>query len=254
MSFTLNKEGILLNFYYPWFICNSPFNLNEEAFILLHDREKCKSTPIEHFHSILRHKNQYDKEYTFIDFEVMGTNYDMWAEQIRNDLENMYINEHLQLIGGYSLKDSQNWFKLVMYKLSDAASLNFEFDIKADTISPDIDAEELEVYLNTKYTTHKWVFMSVLTVCKVSRSLLSEDKTEVLMHIVLFKDMSVNDPTYCEHFEYIIKQCPSIKVKDDREQGLLKVIEAEKENNNLEILGLLPGEDINNSMLIFARV
>ena len=141
-----------------------------------------------------------------------------------------------------------------MYKLSDAASLNFEFDIKADTISPDIDAEELEVYLNTKYTTHKWVFMSVLTVCKVSRSLLSEDKTEVLMHIVLFKDMSVNDPTYCEHFEYIIKQCPSIKVKDDREQGLLKVIEAEKENNNLEILGLLPGEDINNSMLIFARV
>ena len=111
-------------------ISNSPINHNEEAFVLLHEATKLKSTYIEHIGSIMIDKSQYEYEYKFINFDLMGSDHVAWKEQLQNDLENLYINEDLQLIGGYSSLNSSTQFKYVMYKVSDQAkSSNFDTEI-----------------------------------------------------------------------------------------------------------------------------
>ena len=116
---SLSKHKIVLNFYYPWFVSNSPFDWDNQAFILLHSYRKLKVTPFEYFHFILIYKNQYKSEYEIVDFEVLRSNYELWPEQFKNDLENLYINQSLMFIGGYSKIGSYNEFKFVMYKTAD---------------------------------------------------------------------------------------------------------------------------------------
>ena len=56
---SLKKEEFNLNFYFPCFISNSPFDRNEEALILLNSFKKVKESRFDHFSSILNFKNFY---------------------------------------------------------------------------------------------------------------------------------------------------------------------------------------------------
>ena len=100
----------------------------------------------------------------------MGSNYDLWANQFKNDLENLFTNQNLQLIGGFSNPDSHNEFKFIMYETVDNYNINSEFDLEIDTLFGYISAEILEAYLNRKYINEKHVLLSVFTINKNANS------------------------------------------------------------------------------------
>ena len=60
---SIKKELLTLNFYYPCFLSNSPFDLDREVFVLLNSDRKLKNHKLEHFYSIYAHRNQHDQEY-----------------------------------------------------------------------------------------------------------------------------------------------------------------------------------------------
>ena len=199
---SLKKDRFELNFYYPCFICNSPFDKNQEAMIILNSSVQMKNTSFEHFYSIFTYRNPYQKEYRTIDFEIMGNNYDLWGEQFKNDLENLFTNQSLQLIGGYNCPDSNNEFKFVMYETVENYN-NSKFDLDVDTLFGHVTAELLETYLNNKYSKEMYVFMSVFTISKCSNSKQIQDDFNQIMHLIVFQDMKVNYEDYDQSFRFV---------------------------------------------------
>ena len=74
------------------------------------------------------------------------------------------------------------------------------------------------------------------------------------MHLIVFQDMNVNYEDYDEPFRFIVKEFPLIDSKLDKEDALLKHIEAYQTKENLELLGIFPGIDSSDSLIVFAQI
>jgi len=187
---------------------------------LLHEATKLRITPIEHFNSILSEKSPYEYEYKFVNFDLMGTDHKTWGEQLRNDLENLYINEGLQLIGGYSTVNSLSEFTLVMYKLSDQARLN-AFDLELKVIYGQIPQKDFEKYLNDQFRENKLMYKCIFTIYQIDRDSILEGNTQVYMNLVIFQKMTVNYIEYNEKFTFSVMTIPTFSKKHDPEVTLL---------------------------------
>ena len=250
---SISKDKFILNFYYPWFVSNSPFDRDKEAFVLLNSHKRLKETPFEHFHSILAYRNQYKSEYEFIDFEVLGNKYDAWPGQFKNDLENLYLNQSLMFIGGFNKPGSHNEFKFVMYKTIDHVNTTFLFDLEIRSMFGPINSSDFEKYLNEMYAQEKLIFISTFTIYnKFEPSDACED-TSFIMHLIVFQDLKINFEEYNEPFSFTVKSFPPIYTKIDKESALLKIIEQERKKSSLEFLGIVPGYGISDSLIVYAK-
>jgi len=247
------KDQLEFSFYYPCFICNSPFQRDEQALILLHNHKKLKETQFEHFYSMFVYRSDSEFLYKTVDFEIMGSNYELWAGQFKNDLENLFINQGLQLIGGFSKPGKQNEFKFVMYNTCKHFNITFKFDLEIDTLYGYISPKEFEDYLNTKYKFEKLVFVSVFTIYRSERLKDVIEDAKSIMHLIIFQDMKINFDEYSEPFTFVVKSFPLIASKIDKEFALLNAIEHEQKKNKLEFLGVLPGYDLADSLLVYAN-
>ena len=183
----------------------------------------------------------------------MGNNFDLWADQFKNDLENLFTNQNLQLIGGYSNGASSNEFKFVMYETVENYSVNSKFDLHVDTLFGHITAEQLEDFLNQKYSKEMYVFVSVFTILKSINSKQILEDTSQIMHLIVFQDMKINFVDYDKTFRFVVKTFPFIDIKMDKEDALMKYIEKQSSKEHLELLGVFPGFELSDSLIIFAQ-
>lgn len=163
-------------------------------------------TPIEDFHSPPRYINQFESGLKVIDFQIMGCNFKLLESQIKNDLENLFINEDLCLVGGAIspfLKEGS--FKFFMYKLVDEAHGHFKFDLEVDTLNGELTAQELEVYLNEKYKYEHLIFLCVFPIYNYYDSAFSDHDPKTLQHIVIFQNLSINYSQYHPPLKYRVK-------------------------------------------------
>ena len=140
-----------------------------------------------------------------------------------------------------------------MYETVESINLNSKFDLEIDTLFGHITAEEFEIYLNLKYTKEMHVFVGVFTIIKADNLKEVFDDSNHIMHLVVFQDMKVNFDDYSESFRFIVKTFPFIDSKIDKEDALIKFIEAQKIKENADLLGIFPGNEISNSMIIFGQ-
>mmetsp|Transcript_10873 Transcript_10873/g.12228 ORF Transcript_10873/g.12228 Transcript_10873/m.12228 type:complete len:184 (-) Transcript_10873:52-603(-) len=183
----------------------------------------------------------------------MGDNYDGWADQFKNDLENLFINQSLQLIGGFVTPGKNNKFKFVMYKTIEMFNVTFKFDLDVESLYGQITAEEFETYLNAKYSKEKLVFVSAFSVSRSVQNGEAGDSSNAQMNLIVFQDMKVNFEEYNVPFHFTVKQMPLVSSRVDKEFALLKIIESEKEKNGLEFLGLLPSLKSTDSLMVFSN-
>lgn len=247
-----SKSRISFNFFFPVVINNSPVNYKDEVFILLHEAAKLRTTPIEHFNSILTEKSPYEYEYKFINFELMGEDHQPWCEQITNDLENLFINENLQLIGGYASKNHFNQFTYVMYKLSEQAKKDNLFDLVIKSVYGPLQQKEFESYLNDEYTKNSLMYRWVFTIYRIDKESVLSGKATVFMNLIVFQKMTVNYEHYNESMKFQVISIPAFSKKLDPEVTLLgkSYLEYSKFYSNAKNFGT----HINNYLFEFSLI
>ena len=158
----------------------------------------------------------------------MGENHEAWPSQLANDLENFYMNQGLQLIGGYSSSENQRELKFIMYNTIDNYNVTINFDLEVETLYGSINDKDFEFYLNAKYSDNKSIFITVFSINRSKNINELNEDPNLLMHIVIFQNLKLNYDTYDKPFKFIVKkfQWPSISL--GKEDLLINIIDFEK--------------------------
>ena len=186
-----------------------------------------------------------------VSFEVLGNNLDWWAEQFINDLENLYVNEDLVLVGGYSKVGSQSEFEFVMYKTLDRIKKEYKFDFEIETIYGNLTTIEFENYLNQKYNHEKMIYICSFVINRKIDLNEIYDDSNFQMRIIVFQNMKINFPEYNDPFKFTIKSFPCFSEDSEKEIQLMNFIDSEHDSNNYDFLGILPDHSILDSYLIY---
>ena len=135
----------------------------------------------------------------------MGEDCDCWASQLQNDLENLYLNQGLQFIGGYNKAGSSRELKFVMYNTMDNYNITNEFDFEVDTFYGPIENKDFESYLNDKYTKDNYMYITAFSIDRSTslKELLINPK--LLIHIIIFQNLKINFGTNKKFFEFKTK-------------------------------------------------
>jgi hypothetical protein len=181
----------------------------------------------------------YEYEYKVIDFQLMGMDQNAWGHQLINDLENLYVNEGLQIIGGFSKIGRLTEFSLVMSRVSEEASEK-AFDLEVKTMIGEIEPQMFEKYLNKQYEENRLIFRCIFTIYQIDRSSIVSGKVCVATNFLVFQKMTINQPLYNDELSFKVKKIPSFnKYKIDPEVAMLDYIEKQKHKNDLELLGIV---------------
>ena len=192
-----------------------------------------------------------NKNISKIEFEVLGNNLDQWAEQFKNDLENLYINEGLMLIGGYNKIGSQSEFEFVMYKTLDRVNKTYKFDFEIDTFYGKMREDEFKQYLNKKYINERMVYVSSFVVNRKFDLNEIYDETNFQMRLIVFQNLKINFSDFDDQLNFTVKPFPSLIKETEKEIKLMRNINLEYEMNNLEFIGILPSHSTFDSYLIY---
>jgi len=249
---SLDKGEIEIMGFYPCFLCDSPFNPDKQVLALIHNSEKLEETQFEHFRSIYAYNKDRQFQWKLVDFELDCYNPEFLAENFRCFLKTQFVSQGLQLIGGYTKKSPHDGFKLIMYDTNDNLDDFGNFDLEIEVLHGDITSENFEKYLNAKYWKEHWVFMSVFTLTLPNRTNDIFGHSKNSMNLIVFQNMMINYAGYNEPFNFKVKQFPSTAQSSIDENDLLNEIELEQETNQLEFLGVVPGNQFSDSLMVFA--
>ena len=186
-----------------------------------------------------------------IEFEILGNNHELWAEQFKNDLENLYINESLVFIGGFNKAGSQSEFEFTMYKTLDRVNKTHKFDLEIDTIYGNLMENEVENYLNSKYENDRLIYVGSFVINRKFWLNDIYDESNFQMRLIVFQNLNINYLEYDEPFKFIVKSFPKFCKKTEKEMKLMKTIDLYEETNKCEFLGVLPGHSTEDSFLIY---
>ena len=151
-----------------------------------------KESQFEHFSSILNYKNFYENGYKTVDFELMGENCDCWPDQLQNDLENLYINQGLQFIGGYNKPGSCRELRFVMYNTMDSYNVTSDFDFVVEVLYGPVKDKKFESYLNSKYANDKYVYITTFSINRSSSKEELFKDPNLLVHLIIIMFISSN--------------------------------------------------------------
>jgi hypothetical protein len=201
----------------------------------------------------LTDKKTSEYDYKMLDFDFMGTDQLAWGKQLINDLENLFMNEGLQIIGAFSKINRLTEFSLVMYQMSEEARER-KFDIKLQTLTGPIDPEAFEQYITKQYEKQRLIYRCIFTIYSLERRLpLENESSRAHLEVNVQTNFIIFQKVYgCEKFKFNVKKIPNFnKRKIDPEVFMLDFITSQKE---MECIGIITNTKINDSMMVFAEL
>jgi hypothetical protein len=96
------------------------------------------------------------------------------------------------------------------------------------------------------------MFRNSLPIYSIDRTNGSKVKRKISMNLVIFQKMTVNQPGYKEDFIFYVKNVPLFKPqKVDPDVALMTFIENQKNQENLDLIGMITNTSLKDSLMVF---
>jgi hypothetical protein len=197
----------------------------------------------------------------------MGTDNQHWASQLKTDLENLYENEGLKILGGYSLPRDFSKFKLLMYSV-EAYERMKKFDLEVEAYHSSFEPNELQELLNDKYYNENKVLKTALNVYEIDHdspdeklkigenSKKQKKPLRINTQLLIFQDMNVNTSKkeIGHDLIFIVVPMPKIDKKKDPSESIQLLIRENRRRKGLFLVAIIPKTRMSDSLLVFVKI
>lgn len=191
----------------------------EDAVVILFSPKYLRTSPIPSQFMLLEERSSFEctnslfhqNGYTYIDFDLMGTDNTYWASQLATDLENLYWNEGLKLVGGYFKPNDLTKFRLIMYSV-ELYERTKRFDLEIVSVYKELDAQTLQEMLNNYYHNQNKILKCCLNIYENNE----EDNVigvKVNSHLLIFQNLNKNFQDVDENVYFIVTNFPKLDRK-----------------------------------------